>query len=216
MSDKKVEPFEKYTERYESWFSKNRGTYLSEIDAVRTLLPEGDGVEIGVGTGRFAGPVGIGFGIDPSREMIEIARKRGIEVVRGIAEALPFRSSSLSTALMVTTICFVDNPRSAMKEAYRVLKPGGSLIVGFIDRTSPLGRQYMEHKRESVFYKAAKFYSVDELRVRLMEVGFRRFDFVQTIFRPLLSITTKEPTKKGHGEGSFVVIRAMKPKHHGD
>jgi SAM-dependent methyltransferase len=215
MSDKKVEPFEKHTERYERWFSENRGTYLSELDAVRALLPEGDGVEIGVGTGRFAAPVGIGFGIDPSGEMIAIARKRGIEVVRGIAEALPLRRSSLSTALMVTTICFVDSPRRAMEEAYRILRPGGSLIIGFIDRSSPLGRQYMDHRNESAFYRAASFYSVDEMRGYLMEAGFRRFAFVQTICRPSPSITTKEPVKKGHGKGSFVVVRARKPDRRG-
>jgi SAM-dependent methyltransferase len=211
MSNRKIEPFEKHTQRYESWFSKNWDAYLSELDAVRALLPEGDGVEIGVGTGRFAGPLGIVFGIDPSREMITIARKRGTEVVRGIAEALPLRSSSFSTALMVTTICFVDSPRRAMEEAYRILRPGGNLIIGFIDRSSPLGKQYMDHRKESVFYRAASFYSVDELRAYLMETGFCSFGFVQTVYRPLPSITTKEPVKKGHGKGSFVVVRATKP-----
>lgn len=211
MNDKKVEPFEKHTGRYESWFSRNWGAYLSELDAVRALLPEGEGVEIGVGTGRFAGPVGIRLGIDPSREMINTARKREIDVVRGIAEALPLRSSSLDIALLVTTICFVDNPRNTMKEAYRILKPGGSLVIGFIDRTSPLGRQYIEHSKESVFYEVARFYSVDELKTYLGEVGFHCLDFVQTLYHPSPSVTTKETVKKGHGKGSFVVIRARKP-----
>ncbi|MBN1677686.1 MAG: methyltransferase domain-containing protein [Candidatus Thermoplasmatota archaeon] len=212
MSNKKVEPFEKHTARYEGWFSRNRGAYLSELDAVSALLPEGDGVEIGVGTGRFAGPVGIGLGIDPSLEMIKVAKRSGIEVVRGVAEALPLRSASLDTALMVTTICFVDSPGDAMGEAYRILRPGGSLVVGFIDRNSPLGRQYMERKGESVFYREARFYSVDELGAALEEAGFGHLEFVQTLTRPLGDIETKEPIMKGHGRGSFVAIRARKPE----
>lgn len=211
MSSKRVEPFEKYPERYESWFSRNKGTYLSELDAVRAMLPNGEGVEIGVGTGRFAAPLGIGFGIDPSKEMIVLARERGVEVVRGVAEALPMKSSSLDIALMVTTVCFVDDLRSTMREAWRILKPGGSLIVGFIDRNSQLGRQYMERSKESVFYKVAVFYSVDELTEHLMKAGFRGFRFVQTVFRPLPDAATKEPVRKGHGSGSFVVIKTRKP-----
>jgi SAM-dependent methyltransferase len=210
MSDRRVEPFERHADRYEDWFSRNRSAYLSELDAVRALLPDVVGVEIGVGTGRFAGSLGIGLGIDPSREMLRIARDRGIEVVRGVAEALPLKDSSLGVALLVTTICFVDSPRRAIEEAYRILMPGGSLVIGFIDKTSPLGRQYMERSKESVFYNVATFYSVDELRSHLESAGFRGFDFVQTIYRPLSAITTREQVKDGYGDGSFVVIRATK------
>jgi hypothetical protein len=48
---------------------------------VRSLLPAGGyGVEIGVGTGRFAVSLGIAVGVEPSPAMAELARRRGIEV----------------------------------------------------------------------------------------------------------------------------------------
>lgn len=211
MRYKGAGPFEKNTARYESWFSRNQGAYLSELDAVRALLPVGRGVEIGVGTGRFAGPLGVALGIDCSREMVNVAKVRGIEVIQGAAEALPIRSSSLDTALMVTAICFFGSPKDALREAHRVLRPGGSLVVGFIDSTSPLGRHYSEHRHESVFYKDANFFSADELRAGLEDAGFRALEFVQTISKPMEGGDPKEPVRKGHGTGSFVVVKAVKP-----
>jgi len=58
----KIEPFEKYTQKYEDWFERNRFAYESELQAVRAMLPkEGIGVEIGVGSGKFAVPLNIKF-----------------------------------------------------------------------------------------------------------------------------------------------------------
>jgi hypothetical protein len=72
-------------------FEKNVFAYKSELQAVRYLLPKrGTGVEIGVGTVRFAEPLGIRVGVEPSKAMREVAQKRGIEVIDGVAEALPF------------------------------------------------------------------------------------------------------------------------------
>lgn len=56
----RISPFEKYAEQYESWFEKNRWVYEAELRAVKAMLPAvGTGLEIVVGTGRFAGPLGI-------------------------------------------------------------------------------------------------------------------------------------------------------------
>jgi hypothetical protein len=44
-----------------------------------------------------------------------------------------------------------------------VLKPGGQAVVGLVDRDSPLGTKYQEHKTQHVFYREATFYSVAEV-----------------------------------------------------
>ena len=66
-------------------------------------------------------------------------------MVKGVAEVLPFSNHAFAYALCVTTICFVDDASAMLSEAYRVLKPGGGLVIGFIDRTSSLGQHYLAH-----------------------------------------------------------------------
>lgn len=207
----RTEPFEKYTLQYEGWFERNRFVYESELLAVRKQLPKSNnGVEIGVGSGRFAAPLGIKLGLEPSKKMREIAQKRGIAVVDGVAEKLPFNDSKFDSVLMVATICFVDDVEASFREAYRVLKFGGSLIIGFIDKDSSIGKLYQKHKNKSVFYKIATFYSVDEVVFYLKQAGFKNFNFTQTIFHNLAEIKDVEPIKDGYGKGSFVVVRAIK------
>jgi len=208
----KIDPFERHAARYEEWFEKNIFAYKSELQAIRYLLPKrGTGVEIGVGTGRFAGPLGISAGVEPSKVMRQMAREKGIEVVDGVAEALPFDDCQFDFALMVTTICFVDDIETSFKEAFRVVKPAGFFINGFVDRNSSLGKFYQKHRAKNVFYKIATFYSVDEVIPYLKKAGFRNLTFTQTIFHALKEITEVETIKEGYGEGSFVVVSGMKP-----
>jgi len=207
----KTEPFDMHTSQYEQWFELNKYAYESELLAIKALLPaSGEGLEIGIGTGLFAKPFGIKYGIDPSVKMREIAKKRGIEAIDGIAEALPYEGSRFDFALMVTTICFLDDVEAAIKEAHRVIKQGGSLIIGFVDKNSALGKQYLQHKNESLFYRVATFFSVDEVVFFLNKAGFKNLTFTQTIFHYLREIHCLEPVKEGYGEGSFVAVRAMK------
>ncbi|GAI31701.1 unnamed protein product, partial [marine sediment metagenome] len=140
----------------------------------------------------------------------EIAQGRGIEVIGGVGESLPFRDSQFDFATMVTTICFLDDVEVAFNEAYRILKPGGCLIIGFIDKGSSIGQLYQRHKNENVFYRVATFYSVDEVVSRLKKAGFKGFDFTQTIFHNLAEIKGIESVRDGYGEGSFVVVKAVK------
>jgi len=207
----KIQPFEDYANQYEDWFKKNYWVYQSELQAVKKQLPkQGNGIEIGVGSGRFAGPLGINLGVEPSPRMRELAKAQGIEVIDSGGEELPFNDSQFDFVLMVTTICFFDDIEKAFRETYRILKPNGRLIIGFIDKNSPVGRIYQEHKDESEFYKIATFYSVDEVVLCLKNTGFSHFAFNQTIFRDLEEIKDIEPIRSSYGDGSFVVINAQK------
>lgn len=200
--------FEDHSDAYDEWFEINADLYAAELKTVRQLLPENPqkGLEVGVGSGKFAEPLGIKIGVEPCEQMAEKARALGIKVHPGIAEQLPFENQSFPFVLMVTTICFVDDPLKTFQEAHRVLQPGGELLVGFVDKESELGRKYHANKEKSRFYKEANFYSTQELLDFLVSAGFSSWQCKQTLIPGL----TTDAVRDGYGDGAFVVIKAVK------
>ncbi len=204
----KTAAFQKHVTRYEEWFEKNRWAYVAELKAVGMLLPKtGRGLEVGVGTGRFAAPLGIETGVEPAAKMARVARSRGIRVVRGVAEQLPLGTATRDYLLLVTTLCFVDDLLKTFIEASRVLIRGGYCLAALVNRDSPLGMEYEKQRHKSIFYKEATFYSVETIVAVMGQVGFRDFCFTQTLFSDPADITATEPVEPGYGRGSFVVIR---------
>ena len=205
--------FNKHVEEYDAWYKKYSEVYLSEVAAIKEQLlklPENiKGIEVGLGTGRFAQPLGIKEGVEPATEMAAIALRRGIEVIEGTAENLPYKDCYFDFVLYVT-ICYLDNIKEALKETNRVLKPKGSIIIGFIDKDQTIGKAYQEKSKESTFFKHATFYTVDSITKLLKEFGFKNLEFNQTLFGDLEEINEIQVPKQGFGEGSFVVIKATK------
>lgn len=206
-------PFETHTAEYEAWFDKYMDVHDSELLAIRRHLEQLteniQGIEVGLGTGRYAAPLGIKEGVEPAKAMREIAVKRGVEVMDATAEHLPYKDLHFDFVLFVT-ICHLNNVQDALTEANRVLKRGGSVIIAFIDKKGPLGRMYEQKRHKSVFYKHARFYSVDNIITLLKDTKFKNPVFNQTLFNDIDTIKKIEEPKEGYGEGSFVVVRATK------
>jgi ubiquinone/menaquinone biosynthesis C-methylase UbiE len=207
----RTEPFDKYLNEYEEWFIEHRFVYESELEAVRHFIPVNKkGIEIGIGTGRFAIPFAIKEGVEPSASMQEFALQKGLKVYEGTAEELPLADESYDFASMVTNICFVNDIGKAFKEVKRILKPGGSFIIGLVDKNSPLGKIYEKMKERNKFYHIATFYSVDEVKDYLGSKGFKDIEIIQTVFGELSDIKSIQHFKKGYGEGGFIVICATR------
>lgn len=207
----KTEPFDQYADEYDDWFVINKYAFQSELNAIKKTLPEnGDIIEVGIGSGIFAAPLRIKEGIDPSEAMREKAKKRDIRVMDAVAENLPYADQSKDAVLIVTTICFVDDIYKSFYEVHRVLKDDGYFIIGFVDKNSPVGKFYLKHKDENVFYKDAIFWGTEELYEILKDTGFKINNTYQTVFGKIEEINKVQDVLVGYGQGSFVVIKAQK------
>ncbi len=203
--------FDTHAQEYDAWFERHQALYQSELLALRELVPaSGKGVEIGVGSGRFAEPLGITAGVEPSAAMAILARLRGIQVTEAVAEALPFQDQAFDYAVFVTTLCFVDSVSAALAEAYRIIRPGGCIIIGLINKESELGKQYESKKQQSIYYRDAQFVEIDYVTSVLTDLGFVELTWRQTLFAGLAEdeIQVSEP---GYKSGGFVVVKATKP-----
>lgn len=203
--------FDENWEAYDNWFDEHPAVFRSEIRAIKKVMPaRGLGLEIGVGTGRFASLLSAEFGLDPSLNMLKTARERKIKVVQGVGEFLPFRDASFHFVLIVVTICFVSDPRKVLKESARVLKREGVLILGFIDRESRWGRYYEGRAAHSKFYKAARFFSAHDILRLLNGIPGALSKAYQTLLHPPPELRKTEKTQAGYGQGGFLVFKWTK------
>jgi len=207
----KHEIFDRHLDDYENWFIEHALAYASELRAVRKLIPPAGAVlEVGVGSGRFSAPLQIPFGVDPSFAMLRLAHKRGTRVASGTGEHLPAKTGVLDAVLMVTTLCFLDEPERALLEIHRALKPGGALVCGFVDAQSALGKAYAAQREQNPFYKDARFFTAAEVRDLMEKAGFTMREVMQTLFQPLEKMQEPEDPRPGTGAGSFVVLKGIK------
>ena len=211
-----VRLFDREAVRYDAWFESPRGQVLfrAEVEAIRRLVSglPGPWLEVGVGTGRFAQALGVPYGVDPASGVLQLARRRGVHVVQGRGEALPFLDEVVGSVLLIDTLCFAD-PLPLLGEAKRVLAPGGGLIVADILRDTPWGRWYLDKKAAGhPFYRHATFYSLEELQGFLVRAGLAFAGASSTLTRPPGGPPTAESASDGITPGaSFVCVRAGVP-----
>jgi len=210
MHKEKIEYYDQNWQEYDTWYDNHPAIYESELNVLKKAIPLGVGLEIGVGTGRFASPLSLEFGLDPAFNMLKLAEQRGVKVIQGIGENLPFKNESFNFALIVLTIWLVDNPLSVLKEAVRVLKKRGALILGILDRESSWGKFYMRKAAKSSFYKSPHFFSPEEILLIFKDISLEFDAAFQTLIQPPPDIKYREEPERGYGQGGFVVLKAIK------
>ncbi len=101
-------------------------------------LARGRVLEVGVGSGLNLPLYGPGVervvGLDPSAELLRRAAPLAgatafpVHLVRAPAEAIPLADGSVDTVVMAWTLCSLADARAGLREMWRVLRPGGSLL----------------------------------------------------------------------------------------
>ena len=203
--------FDRNVERYDAWYLRHEEIFKCEAKLLRSLKLRGEGLSIGVGTGILDVEAGVRIGIDPSINMLKLARKRGVETILSVGERLPFRSGIFDYVLMSVTLCFLTAPKPVLKEAYRVLKAEGEIAVCFIPRDSAWGEAYMEKARRGhPFYKHARFYTLEEVKRLLEECSFKVTTVKGTLsYPPNVKPKIEEPAEDVEGKG-FICVKAVK------
>jgi ubiquinone biosynthesis O-methyltransferase len=174
------ELFDKRAEDYDSWYETPKGKLVHQIEreVIYEYLKPMPGIEIldiGCGTGIYClelAQLGAKVtGIDISEAMLTKARtkaaRQGLEIQFFCADArkLPFQDESFDAVVSVTALEFVPDLREALEEAYRVLRPGGRLVVGMIGGNSAWSHYYTAQAAsdpDSIF-RWAHFPTLEEL-----------------------------------------------------
>jgi len=224
-------------QRYDEWYGTALGSLCLEIErntifSLAGIICGETAADLGCGTGVFtleAAHLGARIiGVDSSPEMLAAAASKArdtdlpISFLKGNIEELPFSSESLDLVLAITSLCFAGRPEAVINESYRVLKPGGRMVIGELNRTSywALLRRTKGIFKNSV-YRHARFFSAATLGALLVQAGFRtgRIEF-HIFFPPLNSKVLLQQsrlfetlgTRLMPGGGAFLAVRADKPE----
>jgi ubiquinone/menaquinone biosynthesis C-methylase UbiE len=131
-------------------------------------------LDIGGGTGRVSQTFGDDYAVivyDSSWGMLREACQKQMIACCGLAERLPFAEGAFDRIVMVDTFHHLHNQRAAAKEALRVLRPGGRLVVEEPDirrwavKLTALG--------ERLLLMRSRFYSITDLVRVFKEAGAR-------------------------------------------
>jgi ubiquinone/menaquinone biosynthesis C-methylase UbiE len=180
--------FDTIAAAYDAWYATPLGQLVDRLekDAVFHLVGttcECVGLDLSCGTGNHAlALAGRGFrvvGADISEPMLRVARSKAarlglkLSLVQADAGVLPFRPGAFGLVTLILGLEFMAEPGRALSEAYRVLRPGGRLVVAILSRTAPwtLWRRVKRFFVPSV-WRGAKFLSPSELRDLLASLGF--------------------------------------------
>lgn len=122
------------------------------LNELHSLIPQGGSfLELGCGTGVLLNKVtpreGKTIGIDNSQAMLDEAKgtleDREVDLRLGHLEHLPLRDKAVDVAAAFMVMHHVAEPKDALKDAYRVLKRGGSLVIVDLVRHT---KEYMRER----------------------------------------------------------------------
>jgi ubiquinone/menaquinone biosynthesis C-methylase UbiE len=164
---------------YDTYYQTETGKTVDNIEkeivsAHLKKLPKTNWLELGCGTGhwtKFFNNNGFQItAVDNSEAMLEIARSKNLENVQFLnadATRLPFPDARFSGIVSITMLEFVDDLEKGLNEIDRVLKPGGTLVLGCLNAVSDPGK----NKNNDPIFKHARFFTQEEIKEILTRFG---------------------------------------------
>ncbi len=188
----------------------DRGLKATEEGGLREMRREllsralGRTIDLGAGTGvnldLFPAAVSELVMVEPDPHMlkqlrVKVGDRGGVEVVQASAEELPFADSSFDTAVFALVLCTVPDPDAALREAARVLEPGGRLLFIEHVRAGEAGLAAWQDRFEKPWRFLADgchcnrdtVATIESSSLRLEQVEQGRLPKAPPIVRPLVS-----------------------------
>jgi len=224
--------FDKIALKYDAWYLTPIGSYVdaTEKEQVFSLWHTKQGLvlDLGCGTGNYTAVLnkqGIKvIGLDKSLSMLKLAQKKLFHTpfVRSDATYLPFKDETFAGVMSITLFEFLSYPEKAIREIYRVLKPGGEVLIGTMNMFS---LWFCCKRLKSIFvetaYRYAHFYTPRGLKSLLRQEGFINIEnrgviylpsFIPSFLIPLArSLDKKLSTSAWRHVAAFILIRGERP-----
>jgi SAM-dependent methyltransferase len=205
---------------YDRWYATPVGQAqdrLQKQDVRRLLRSSRTGeklLDVGCGTAHWSSFFAeMGYqvtGVDLSPEMTKAARSAVPECSFQVADAcgLPFADASFGVVASMTTLEYIPDPTAAVQEMVRCAKPGGSLLIGTLNRLAPLNRDRLSKGEQP--YASAHLFSPAELRSLLAPVGSVRMiassaDERTGPFLPAGNAPSNPPVREVELQGPLIV-----------
>jgi ubiquinone/menaquinone biosynthesis C-methylase UbiE len=195
LFESRYEQFER--DPYFDSFTYSRRKLEQVLTHYLDALPDGARLlDVGCGTGNLLERLGGRFecaGCDPAEEMLRRARVRnpGVELKVAPAEELPFEDDRFDAALCIEVVRYLSDPRPALRELGRVLRPGGLALVTFapLATTSlyPLLNALTSRVRlPGLTHVRQHFHTVRGVERLLAGAGFARVEVSARYFGPFI------------------------------
>jgi ubiquinone/menaquinone biosynthesis C-methylase UbiE len=180
-------------------------------NALKAINPKKDDkyLEIGFGSGifikKYVFHVSKIAGIDHSEDMVKLAsdinrklvESRKAEFKHGYASSLPWADNEFTVVAAIEVFFFLNETEKTLKEIFRVLKPGGRLIIEMAFNKDD-GADHTRHIKKM----GLKLYSGEEMKKLLKKAGFNNIviDYYKAVWIPI----------KGHIVPKGMVVKGIK------
>lgn len=230
--------FDGYAQAYDQWFITNDKVFVSELKLLHRALEglSGRMLSVGCGSGLFEAALEREYGItgieglEPSRDMAEIAKKRGLSVVIGDAQTCELPEEAYDVIYFNGSSTYIKDLHEAYSHIAKALKPGGHLILLDVPSESAYGILYrfageMNGYDNPIFQEIAPklpypielvhagvFHTTPEKEAVVRQVlGSKQVQYWQTLVHdPVYTNDVVEEPIEGYGQGGYVAMIAQK------
>lgn len=198
----------------------NFSLYREHLDQViAELRPEKGKLYLGLGcgTGNLLGvarEIGIQFiGVDFSPEMLKRAKKKAKNLVMADLHHLPFRDSCIDGIANINVFYQLARPEMFLKDAYRILKPGGKVVISTPKREKShryiLGLIETAVRNPKIFTNLGEVVKYDKINQKIIDINPNAF-YDKEELEEMLKDFEIESIKKAY-KGQNWLISARKP-----